>query len=184
LFALSPLITIVEVALVPVRLVPPSLEVHVESNEVIVTPLSEPGVMARETVPADVMETSAMVGTLGGAAGVTESDAAELLPGPARLVAATTNVYGVRFVRPVIVHSSGPLLQMQVRPSGEDVTVYPVTAEPPSDSGTAHVTLARALPRLAATLRGAPGTVRGVTLLEAEEEAPVPAALVAVTVKV
>lgn len=90
----------------------------------------------------------------------------------------------MRFVSPVTVHSSGPLLQVHVRPSGVDVTVYPVTAEPPSASGTAHVTLARALPRVTATLRGAPGTVRGVMPLDAEEVAPVPAAFVAVTVKV
>ena len=47
-----------------------------------------------------------------------------------------------------------------------------------------NVTLACALPAVAVPMLGAPGTVAGVTLFEAAEAAPVPTALVAVTVKV
>ena len=59
-------------------------------------------------------------------------------------------------------------------------------AEPLAD-GAVHETVALALPAVAVTLVGAPGTVAGmtgVTELEAAEAAPVPTALVAVTVKV
>ena len=57
-------------------------------------------------------------------------------------------------------------------------------ALPPFEAGGVHDTEAEALPAVAVTLVGAPGTVAGVTLLEADEGAPVPTALVAVTVKV
>ena len=56
--------------------------------------------------------------------------------------------------------------------------------EPPLDVGAVQVTVAWPLPAVAATLVGAPGAAAGVTLLEAAEAAPVPAELVAVTVKV
>jgi hypothetical protein len=60
-----------------------------------------------------------------------------------------------------------------------------VIAEPPSDAGVVNVTVACALPAIAVALVGAPGTVAGVTLLEAAEAGPVPTtAFVAVTVKV
>jgi hypothetical protein len=52
------------------------------------------------------------------------------------------------------------------------------------EAGAAKVTVACALPPTAVTLLGAPGTVAGVTLFEAAEDVLVPAALVAVTVKV
>ena len=57
-------------------------------------------------------------------------------------------------------------------------------AEPPLLAGAAKVTVACALPGVAATVVGAPGTVTGVTPVEAAEAAPVPAVLRAVTVKV
>ena len=46
------------------------------------------------------------------------------------------------------------------------------------------LTVACWLPAVAVTAVGAPGTVAGVTLLEAADAGPVPIALVAVTVKV
>ena len=51
-------------------------------------------------------------------------------------------------------------------------------------AGAMKLTLADALPAIAETAVGALGTVAGVTLLEALDAAPVPALLVAVTVKV
>ena len=57
-------------------------------------------------------------------------------------------------------------------------------ALPPSEAGAVQETVACALPAVADTAVGAPGTPNGVTLLEAAEAAPLPAALVAVTVKV
>jgi hypothetical protein len=47
-----------------------------------------------------------------------------------------------------------------------------------------HDTLAEALPRVAVTEVGAPGTLPGVTLLEGADARPVPIAFVAVTVNV
>ena len=57
-------------------------------------------------------------------------------------------------------------------------------AEPPLLAGAVKVTVAVALPPVAVAAVGAPGTVAGVTLLDAAEAALVPALLLAVTVKV
>ena len=56
--------------------------------------------------------------------------------------------------------------------------------EPPFEVGAVQVTVAWPLPAVAVTLVGAPGGAAGVTVLEAAEAGPVPAELVAVTVKV
>jgi len=57
-------------------------------------------------------------------------------------------------------------------------------ALPPLLIGAVKATLAWALPAVAVPTVGAPGTVNGVTLLEAAEAAPAPMVLVAFTVKV
>jgi hypothetical protein len=57
-------------------------------------------------------------------------------------------------------------------------------APPPFEAGAVHDTVAWPLPAVANTPVGAPGTVMGVTLFEAAEAGPLPAALVAVTLKV
>jgi hypothetical protein len=119
--------------------------------------------------------------TVGGAFGVTLLEAAEAGPVPAELVALTVNVYAVPLVSPVTV--IGLAVPVTVWPA-EDVTVYPVIVLPPLDAGALKDTVAWALPAAADTLVGAPGTVAGVTLLEAVEAGPVPTELVAVTVKV
>ena len=54
----------------------------------------------------------------------------------------------------------------------------------PLEAGAVQETVALALAAVAVTLVGAPGTVAGVTELEAVLAEPVPTALVAVTVKV
>jgi hypothetical protein len=71
-----------------------------------------------------------------------------------------------------------------VIPLGDEVAVNEVIAEPPLLAGAVKVTVAWALPAVAAPIVGAPGTVAGVTLFEAAEAGPVPTPLVAVTVKV
>ena len=55
--------------------------------------------------------------------GVISEDGSEAGPVPAELVAVTVKVYGVPLVRPVTLHVSGPVVQVQVLPSGADVTV-------------------------------------------------------------
>jgi len=67
---------------------------------------------------------------------------------------------------------------------GEEVTLYPVIADPPSDVGAFHVIMTWVLPAVVVTAVGAPGTVRGVTALDGEDADEFPAAFIAVTVKV
>jgi hypothetical protein len=56
--------------------------------------------------------------------------------------------------------------------------------DPPLPAGAVKLTVAPAFPAVAVPIAGAPGTVAGVTLLEAVDAVPVPTPLVAVTVKV
>jgi hypothetical protein len=67
---------------------------------------------------------------------------------------------------------------------GNEVTVYPVIAEPPVLAGGVQVAEADALAAVAVPMVGASGTVAGVTELDAADAAPMPAALMARTVKV
>jgi len=68
--------------------------------------------------------------------------------------------------------------------AGDDVTVYPVIADPPVEAGACHVRTACAFPSVAERDVGAPGTVRGVIAAEATEASDEPAIFVATTVKV
>ena len=85
-------------------------------------------------------------------------------------------------VRPVTV--IGLAVPVALMPPGLEVIVYFVMALPPSEAGGVKVTVARAFPRVAVPMVGAPGTVAGITLFEAADAAPVPTAFVAFTVKV
>jgi hypothetical protein len=70
---------------------------------------------------------------------------------------------------------------------GDEVTVYEVIAEPPSDAGGVNVTVACPFPAVAATPVGAPGAVvteAGVTWFDTLDGTLVPAEFVALTVKV
>jgi hypothetical protein len=55
---------------------------------------------------------------------------------------------------------------------------------PPVVEGAVKLTVAVLFPAAAVPIAGAPGTVAGVTLMDAADGAPVPTLLVAVTVKV
>lgn len=57
-------------------------------------------------------------------------------------------------------------------------------ADPPFDAGALHEIAASVFPGVANTLVGASGMVRGVTAVDARDEAELPAALSAMTVKV
>ena len=57
-------------------------------------------------------------------------------------------------------------------------------AEPPFDAGAVNATVAWAFPAVAVPMTGAPGGPTGVALFDAADAGPVPAALLAVTVKV
>ena len=111
-------------------------------------------------------------------------DAAEAALLPTALVATTVNVYAVPLVSPVTIAVSVLPPTVAVLPPGDDVTVYPVMALPPLFVGAVQVTVAWALPPVAVPIVGAPGTVAGVTELDAAEAALLPMALVAKTVNV
>lgn len=57
---------------------------------------------------------------------------------------------------------------VQVRPPGEEVTVYSVIAAPPFDVGAASETVAEALPATTPVMRGASGAADGVAEAELE----------------
>lgn len=116
-------------------------------------PFDAGGVKATEAVPFPPVAWP-MVGAPGAAAGVTEFDWAEAMPVPAAFVAATVKVYAVPFVRPVTV--IGDAVPDAVIPPGDDVTVYPVMADPPFDAGGVKVTVACALPAVAVPMVGVP----------------------------
>jgi len=82
-------------------------------------------------------------------------------------------------VRPVTVQLVVDVVQ--VRPPGDEVTVYPVIAEPPLLDGADHETVTCEVPNTPDTPVGASGTVAGTTTLDALEAEPVPAVFVAVT---
>jgi hypothetical protein len=117
------------------------------------------------------------------ATGVTADDALEAVPVPTELVATTVKVYAVPLVSPVTV--IGEEAPDAVRPPGEEVTVYPVIADPPVLVGAVKLTVALPLLTVAEMLVGTPGAIgAGVTADDAIEAVPVPTELVATTVKV
>jgi anti-sigma factor RsiW len=87
-------------------------------------------------------------------------------------------------VRPLTLHVVAGALTVQVAPPGLAVTVYELMAAPPLLDGAVQETEAEPFDGVAATEVGAPGTVTGVTELEAEDGLESPAVLWAVTVKV
>jgi hypothetical protein len=86
-------------------------------------------------------------------------------------------------VSPVTV--IGEDVPVAVKPPGEEVTVYPVIAEPPLSLGAVKLTVALPLLPLALIPVGTPGAIgNGVTADDGVELVPGPTALVATTVKV
>ena len=103
------------------------------------------------------------------------------------MAAVTVNVYAVPFVSPATVAKVANQETTADFPPGDAVTVYPVTADPPSPAGAVQDTTAWASPAVAKTLRGASGTTIGafgVTAIETAEADDVPTRLVAITVNV
>src|SRR5665213_272194 len=125
------------------------------------------------------------VGAPGKVDGVAGADGAEAGPVPMPLVAVTVNLYATPLVKPVTVQLVVvPLAVVQVWPPLE-VTVYLVRADPFDAAAVQDTTDWVLALDVAFTAVGAPGTVfAGTTALDALEEPLVPAALVAVTLKV
>ena len=63
------------------------------------------------------------LGAPGTPKGTTTPDSSDAAPEPAQFAARTVNAYGVPFVSPETEQDVGPETQVQVPPSGEDVTV-------------------------------------------------------------
>ena len=98
-------------------------------------------------------------------------------------VAITLYVYDVPSVNPV--HVNVVPLPVHVAPAGDDVTTYPVTADPPLLTGAVNVIVADPDVALTAvTDVGASGTVDGITLDDAVEAEEVNSPLLAVTANV
>jgi len=127
---------------------------------------------------------SPITGAPGTVAGVTLFEAAEAGPAPSAFTALTVNVYAVPRVSPptgIVLHGAS---HVPIAPPGEAVALNDVMGDPPSLAGGVKVTTARLPTGLAVPMPGAPGTLAGVTLFDAADGSPVPAALVAVTVNV
>ena len=119
--------------------------------------------------------------------GLTLLEATDAFPVPMPFVAVTVNVYEVPLVSPLTVQASvagNGDERVQVLASGVEVTVYCIIAAPPLPAGAVQATEACALPGVAETPVGAPGTVRGVTGTDGAEGSLVPAAFVATALNV
>jgi hypothetical protein len=82
------------------------------------------------------------------------------------------------------VHERSPDVHEHDAPPGDATAVYPVIVTPPVDVGGDQEMMAERYARVAETPCGCPGTVRGVTELDATDALLVPEAFVAVTVNV
>jgi hypothetical protein len=143
---------------------PPSFAGTVNATETVVLP--------RVAVP--------IVGASGTVAGVTLFDAADKAPSPIAFVARTLHVTAVPFVKPVTTIGDAVPETLCV----PHVAVNPVIAEPPVLAGPVNAIDTVVLPRVAVPIVGAPGTVAGVTLFDAADDAPLPFTFVARTVQV
>jgi len=130
-------------------------------------------------LPAVAVRPVGEPGTPGGVAGVADAGV-DAGPVPTAFVAVTVNVYAVPLVSPVIVHPRVAVAQLA--PPGDAVAVYPVIGLPPVDDGAVHVRATWPLPAVGVRPAGAPGAVAGVADT-GDDAGPVPAAFVAVTVK-
>jgi hypothetical protein len=130
-----------------------------------------------DAFPADA---TTFVGVEGFPTGVTAADGVEEAEFPTEFLATAVKVYAVPLVKPVISQPVVGLVVVQVRPPGEDVITYSVTADPPLSVGAVSVIVA--LPGelvVAVTPVGAAGTVAGVIAMVAVEESDIYAPLLA-----
>src|SRR4051794_29045513 len=124
----------------------PPLEAGAVQAAVIVVALAPmPGVSVR------------LVGAPGAETAVADAEA-DAEPVPMPFVAVTVNVYVVPAVRPVTVQLVAGATAVQ-DPDGLTLTVYPVTAEPPSDAGADHDAVIWALPSVRERPTGREGMV-------------------------
>jgi len=125
--------------------------------------------------------TVSMVGGFGTLSGVTATVASDESEVPTPLVAVTTKVYAVPFVKPEII--IGAALPDAVAPPGDAVTVYDVIDDP-LFAGAVKLTLAPPFIGVATGDIGALGRFAGVTDDDGADAVPIPAAVIAWTVNV
>ena len=149
---------------------------------VIVAPPFEAGavqVTVAEALPATA---ETVLGALGAVAGITGADKSEATELPMAFFAITVNVIAVPLVNPLIV-AVKTLPTFSAVPM-DGVTVYPVIAEPPSEDGAVHDTVAKVFPATAKMSVGASATVAGVIGAEGEEGKELSTEFIACTVNV
>jgi hypothetical protein len=152
---------------------------------VIGVPLAAPAVQVRLTVPVLLAVPATPVGAPGYAASSWGPDAAEAGPVPITLVAVTVNVYVVPRVSPTtLAVAVVEVTPVQPKHAGDGITVYWLIADPLVAGAVQLTWMLPLLSQYDVRLVGAPGTSAGVTGLDADDAAPVPIPLVAVTVNV
>lgn len=90
----------------------------------------------------------------------------------------------IPLVNPLTTQDVSAAVAVHIPPAGDEVTMYPVTGDPPLMDGATKLTVAAFGEATAVTDVGALGIVKGVTVDEALDGWPVPAAFVAVAVNV
>ncbi len=133
--------------------------------------------------------TDGCAGAAGAPFGVTVADGADTAPGPTPFVAKTVQVYALPSSTPLTPRGEPPPDEPPGVPPLDDVQFaeYPVMLLPPSDTGSAKLTVISESKALADTLRGALGTdvaATGVVAFDSADGGPVPLIFVAVTVHV
>ena len=135
--------------------------------------------MTLRTRASDVIALTSR-GLDGAPKGMTGADAAEGADSPWALRAMTVKVYGEPLVRPVTVQVVAPVVVHDF-PGVDEVTTYPLMADPPCSTGACHETTTCPLPGVAVTPKGAEGTPPGVTGADGVEGTELPAAFLATT---
>jgi hypothetical protein len=108
----------------------------------------------------------------------------ESVPLPAALTARTWNVYVVAAASPLTVAEVALAAAVTVVVVGDDITSYRRMALPEALAAGVHVTVAVDPLEVTEPMVGADGTPKMLTLLDAAESVPLPAALTARTWKV
>ena len=126
-----------------------------------------------------------VVGALAADCGVTDADVDEATEFPTLFVARAVKVYAMPFVRPRTSQEVAVLNTVHVNDPGDDVTAYPVIAEPPLTMGAVKETVAApAVDTDAVSEVGGSGTVAGMTGVDAVDADEVKRPLFAVALKV
>jgi hypothetical protein len=156
----------------------PPAGLELTAYPVIAEPPLAAGALNVTATPPPLVVAVPIVGAPGTSAGVTLPEGEDAALGPTPLEAVTVQVTGVPLVSPLTTRGdAGPLADWVPQVAVKLVIVEPLSA--PAVKATDTL----ALPAVAVPIVGALGTAAGVTVLEEDEAALTPTALVAVTVQ-